>query len=266
MLDFPRGSDGKESACNAGNLGSIPGWGRSLEEGNATHSSILTWRISWTQESGWLQSMWSQSWTRLRDRGRCWVFLAAQGISSRWAELRKLFSLLRCLGSSLWWRVLSQGRALGPQAQHLRLARDLLSAGMEPASPVLAAGFLSAKPPGKPGSSSCSSRLITYFMYWVPCFCLLNLMWCTGLLQSCFTYSPSCLKTDLCSCSNPALCIFCVKLCCIYIHQTIHFGESDFDFSHVNNPRVHILLVHAWPCTHLPLGYTTVGQRCVSAL
>ena len=29
MLDFPRGSDGKESACNAGNLGSIPGLGRS---------------------------------------------------------------------------------------------------------------------------------------------------------------------------------------------------------------------------------------------
>ena len=27
VLDFPGGSDGKESACNAGNLGSIPGWG-----------------------------------------------------------------------------------------------------------------------------------------------------------------------------------------------------------------------------------------------
>ena len=54
-----------------------------LEEGNATHSSILTWRISWTEEAGWLQSMWSQSWTRLRHRGRCWVFLAAQGLSSR---------------------------------------------------------------------------------------------------------------------------------------------------------------------------------------
>ena len=30
-LDFPGGSDGKESACNVGNLGSIPGWGRSGE-------------------------------------------------------------------------------------------------------------------------------------------------------------------------------------------------------------------------------------------
>ena len=44
-LGFPVGSDGKESTCNAGDLGSNPGLGRSLEEGMATHSSILTWRI-----------------------------------------------------------------------------------------------------------------------------------------------------------------------------------------------------------------------------
>ena len=42
---FPGGSDGKESACNVGDLGSILGLGRSLEEGMATHSSILAWRI-----------------------------------------------------------------------------------------------------------------------------------------------------------------------------------------------------------------------------
>ena len=41
-----------ESACNAGDLGSIPGWGRSLEKGMATHSSILVWRIPWTEEPG----------------------------------------------------------------------------------------------------------------------------------------------------------------------------------------------------------------------
>ena len=33
MLDFPCGSAGKESACNAGYLGSIPGLGRSPGEG-----------------------------------------------------------------------------------------------------------------------------------------------------------------------------------------------------------------------------------------
>ena len=45
-MDFPGGSDDKESTCNAGDLGSIPGWGRSPEKGMATHSSILAWRNS----------------------------------------------------------------------------------------------------------------------------------------------------------------------------------------------------------------------------
>ena len=57
---FPGGSEGKESACHAGDLGSIPGSGRSLEEGMATHSSILTWRVPWTEDPGRLQSMGSQ--------------------------------------------------------------------------------------------------------------------------------------------------------------------------------------------------------------
>ena len=34
MKEVPGGSDGKESACNAGDLGSIPGLGRSPGEGN----------------------------------------------------------------------------------------------------------------------------------------------------------------------------------------------------------------------------------------
>ena len=50
----------KESACNVEDLGSIPGSGRSLEKGMATHFSILTWRIPWTEEPGRLQSMGSQ--------------------------------------------------------------------------------------------------------------------------------------------------------------------------------------------------------------
>ena len=33
-MGFPGGSDGKESACNAGDLGSMPGFGRSSGEGN----------------------------------------------------------------------------------------------------------------------------------------------------------------------------------------------------------------------------------------
>ena len=54
---FPGTSAGKESACNAGDLGSIPGLGRSPGEGNVTHSSTLAWKIPGTEEPGRLQSM-----------------------------------------------------------------------------------------------------------------------------------------------------------------------------------------------------------------
>ena len=43
-LGFPGGSDSKESACNAGDPGSIAGSEDPLEKGMATHSSILAWR------------------------------------------------------------------------------------------------------------------------------------------------------------------------------------------------------------------------------
>ena len=43
VKDFPGGSDGKASACNAGDPGSIPGSGRSPEEGMAARASILAW-------------------------------------------------------------------------------------------------------------------------------------------------------------------------------------------------------------------------------
>jgi len=47
-MGFPRSSAGKESACNVGDLGSIPGWEDPLEKGVATHSSILAWKIPWS--------------------------------------------------------------------------------------------------------------------------------------------------------------------------------------------------------------------------
>ena len=42
----------KASAYNAGDPGSIPGSGRSLEQEMATHSSNSAWKISWTEELG----------------------------------------------------------------------------------------------------------------------------------------------------------------------------------------------------------------------
>ena len=44
FLGFPAGSDGKESACNAGDLGSIPGLGRSVGGGKG--------EVKWNAKSG----------------------------------------------------------------------------------------------------------------------------------------------------------------------------------------------------------------------
>ena len=50
------GSEVKASACNAGDLGLIPGSEDPLRKEMETHSSILAWRIPWTEEPGGLQS------------------------------------------------------------------------------------------------------------------------------------------------------------------------------------------------------------------
>ena len=55
-VGFPGGSEVKASACNAGRLGRED----PPEKEMATHSSILAWRIPWTEEPGRLQSMGSQ--------------------------------------------------------------------------------------------------------------------------------------------------------------------------------------------------------------
>ena len=58
-MGYPGGSDGKASARNAGEPGSISGqdpWKMEL----ATHSSTLAWRIPWMEEPGRLQSMRSE--------------------------------------------------------------------------------------------------------------------------------------------------------------------------------------------------------------
>ena len=50
----------KNPPANAGDTGSIPGSGRSPGGGNATHSSVLAWRIPRTEEPGGIGSMGSQ--------------------------------------------------------------------------------------------------------------------------------------------------------------------------------------------------------------
>ena len=59
-MGFPGGSDGKESAWNAGDLGLILRSGGSPGEGNGYHSGILAWRIPWIEEPCALQSLGSE--------------------------------------------------------------------------------------------------------------------------------------------------------------------------------------------------------------
>ena len=56
-IPFPGGSDGKLGRPGLERL--IPGWEDLLEEGMATHSTILAWRIPWTEEPAGLQFMGS---------------------------------------------------------------------------------------------------------------------------------------------------------------------------------------------------------------
>ena len=65
-MGFPGGSVEKNPPTTVGDTGDtglIPGLGRSPEQEMATLSSILAWKISWTEEPGGLQSMGSQSRT-----------------------------------------------------------------------------------------------------------------------------------------------------------------------------------------------------------
>jgi len=51
-IAFPGGSGGKDFACNAGDLGLIPGLGRSPREGKGYPLQFLTWRIPRTVTCG----------------------------------------------------------------------------------------------------------------------------------------------------------------------------------------------------------------------
>ena len=69
-MSIPWWLSGKDSTCNAGDSGDeslIPGLEDSMEKEMATYSSVLAWRIPWTEEPSGLQSMGSQR------VGREWV-------------------------------------------------------------------------------------------------------------------------------------------------------------------------------------------------
>ena len=68
VRDFPRGSDSKASACNAGDPGTIPGSGRSPAEGNANPLQYSCLENSMDGGAWWVTvHVVTKSWTRLRD-------------------------------------------------------------------------------------------------------------------------------------------------------------------------------------------------------
>ena len=62
-MGFPDGSDGKNLPAMRQTEVQFQGGEDPLEKGMATHSSILAWRIPWTEEPGGLQSIGSLSQT-----------------------------------------------------------------------------------------------------------------------------------------------------------------------------------------------------------
>ena len=75
----------KNPSATVGDGGLIPGWGRSPGEGNATHSSILAWRIPWMERLGGLQSVGLVTKQQQSSVGRVTVFL------SKWSSVRATY-------------------------------------------------------------------------------------------------------------------------------------------------------------------------------
>ena len=68
MGGFPGGSAVKKLPANAGDIGSIPRWEDPLEKEMATPSSILVWKIQWTEEPGRLKPWDHKRWTQVATK------------------------------------------------------------------------------------------------------------------------------------------------------------------------------------------------------
>ena len=108
--DFLGGSDGKESACNAGYPGSTPGSGRSLEKEMATHSSILAWETPWTRAPVVLHS-WDHkesdmtgqlTLSLLLQRFYSWWNWGLENISSKIPDVVNVCYKLKTY--AIWWQ------------------------------------------------------------------------------------------------------------------------------------------------------------------
>ena len=143
------------------------GWEDPLEEGMATHSSILAWRIPWTEELGRLQSIGSQSRTRLKRLHThacesCWHFFLSldpfgvQKCTAWGARVWIFFSFFGCAMMLVGSKFPHQGLNLCPQQWKCRF----LTAGSPGKSQesVLRVSTTTV-PPHLPDSRSFSTRV-----------------------------------------------------------------------------------------------------------
>ena len=76
-MGFPGGTVVKNPPAHAGDSGSTPGSGNALEKDTATHSSILAWRIPWTEEPAGLQSTGTQKRHLATKHAQMWDLSSA---------------------------------------------------------------------------------------------------------------------------------------------------------------------------------------------
>ena len=153
------------------------GWEDPLEEGMATRSSILAWRIPWTEEPGGPQSMGSQrvrrDWVTKHTPPRiglpyCPVFMVQLFTQMSWrlTPTQKTGTHMLMAALFFWLLLLAasglrcgvQAAQCGPSARGTRASHsmwDLPRPGIKPVSPVLEDRFLTTGPAGKSSSFNC---------------------------------------------------------------------------------------------------------------
>ena len=111
-LGFLGSSNGKEYAWMREAWVWLLGWEDPVEKGNVTHSSILVWRIPWTEQPGGLQSM------GLQRVGHNWaILLTSLGTGYNWPHIQRLLTF-HCSsyfprmfvsgGSRAYWRCMPE--------------------------------------------------------------------------------------------------------------------------------------------------------------
>ena len=154
VLGFPGGSAGKESTCSAGDLGSVPGLGRSPGEGKGypLQYSDLEYYIAIYH---WLCSLWGHKESDTTQRLSLSLFtiielfllcilLISQSFNTKFQTSG--YDHFRCSGSSV--HGILQARI--PEWLAMPFFRDLPNPGIEPRSHALQVDSLPSEPPGKP--------------------------------------------------------------------------------------------------------------------